>query len=138
MLQGHWAAAEPSHSSRRKNARSDQAVTEADVDQRDLEWAAPGCSRDLLGPEADNLQVGAERRGGGSQCVLPGAAEAPLASPGDLAAVLGPALAGRVTARTAMNTGAPASLHRSVPMAPLLVAEGGPWPAFPAADGLVF
>ena len=63
--------------------------------------------RDLLAPEADNLQLGADRRPGGSLCTLPDAAAAPLTSPDDLAAVLGPALAGRVTARTAMNAGTP-------------------------------
>ena len=61
--------------------------------------------RDLLMPGNDNLQLAADRKSGGAACSLPEAAAAPLATVGDLAAVIGPALAARVTAKTAMNAG---------------------------------
>lgn len=53
--------------------------------------------------------MGADRRPGGSQCTLPDASAAPLRSAAHLPALLGPALAGRVTARTAMNAGMPSA-----------------------------
>lgn len=63
-------------------------------------------------PANDNLQLGPHRDGSSnSTSALPDVAAAPLGSAADLAAVVAPALAGRVTAKTAMNAGAPQHHH---------------------------